>query len=193
MFFFFSDPNWVEQTTISPAPRTGTLGRQKRVIEPSVTPSTTPILVSGEDVKPRPMLKTFDKIVEIGSPESPLSKMSIMPNPLPNTSQAPENLDLLSPKSVTQLEFPTPERLLPIGQHKDGINTLADKVREVLSISEISHLKQESSFEKSEVTYTIKCTFFDVNLFVRFCLDVNFKRVPEMILHTAVKRIHRVV
>lgn len=153
---FFSDPNWVEQTSISPIPRT--LGRQKRIIEPSVTPSTTPIPVSTEDVKAstsKPTLKAIDKIAEIGSPESPLSKMNIMPNPLPNTSQAQENLDgLLSPKSVTQLEFPTPERLLPIGQHaKDGINTLADKVREVLSISEISHLKQESSFEKSEVFF----------------------------------------
>lgn len=99
------------------------------------------------------MLKSIDKIAEIGSPESPLSKMNIMPNPPPNNSIPLENMDgLLSPKSVTQLEFPTPERLLPIGQHaKDGFNTLADKVREVLSISEISHLKQESSFEKSEV------------------------------------------
>lgn len=144
----------MEQTSISPAPRT--LGRQKRIVEPSVTPSTTPVPPTSEESKvtsSKPTLKTFDKIAEIGSPESPLSKMNIMPNPLPNTSQAQENLDgLLSPKSVTQLEFPTPERLLPIGQHaKDGINTLADKVREVLSISEISHLKQESSFEKSEV------------------------------------------
>lgn len=144
----------MEQTSILPAPRT--LGRQKRIIEPSITPSTTPVPPTSEESKvsaSKPTLKTFDKIAEIGSPESPLSKMNIMPNPLPNTSQPQENLDgLLSPKSVTQLEFPTPERLLPIGQHaKDGINTLADKVREVLSISEISHLKQESSFEKSEV------------------------------------------
>ncbi|XP_055321973.1 protein unc-79 homolog isoform X3 [Sitodiplosis mosellana] len=155
-----TNPNWVEQKSVSPIPRT--LGRQKRIIEPSVTPSTTPVPISTEDVKAsssKPTIKAIDKIAEIGSPESPLSKMSIMPNPLPNTSQAQENLDgLLSPKSVTQLEFPTPEfpnpeRLLPIGQHaKDGINTLADKVREVLSIKEISHLKQESSFEKSEST-----------------------------------------
>lgn len=98
--------------------------------------------------------KTIEKIAEINSPESPLSKMSIMPNPLPNAAQLHGSLDgLLSPKSVTQLEFPTPERLLPIGQHaKDGMISLADKVREVLSISDISHLKQESSFEKSEVS-----------------------------------------
>lgn len=160
---FSSDPNWVEQTSVSPIPRT--LGRQKRIVEPSVTPSTTPVPISTEDVKAsssKPTVKAIDKIVEIGSPESPLSKMSIMPNPLPSHGQ--DNLDgLLSPKSVTQLEFPTPERLLPIGQHaKDGINTLADKVREVLSISEISHLKQESSFEKSEVFRSFfysKCIF----------------------------------
>lgn len=153
----------MEQTSVSPIPRT--LGRQKRIIEPSVTPSTTPVPISTEDVKAntsKPTLKAIDKIAEIGSPESPLSKMNIMPNPLPNISQAQENLDgLLSPKSVTQLEFPTPERLLPIGQHaKDGINTLADKVREVLSISEISHLKQESSFEKSEVFFFLKRKYF---------------------------------
>lgn len=140
------------------------MGRQKRVIEPSVTPHTTPIPISGDEVKTssgKPTLKNIDKIVEIGSPESPLSKMNIMPNPLPNTSPGQDNFDgLMSPKSVTQLEFPTPERLLPIGQHaKDGINTLADKVREVLSISEISHLKQESSFEKSEVKIFFEFSF----------------------------------
>lgn len=146
----------MEQMPVSPTHRT--LGRQTRVVEPSITPSTTPIPPTSEEIKaststPKPLIKSIDKIVEIGSPDSPLSKMNIMPNPPPNSSQMPENMDgLLSPKSVTQLEFPTPERLLPIGQHaKDGINTLADKVREVLSISEISHLKQESSFEKSEV------------------------------------------
>lgn len=43
--------------------------------------------------------------------------------------------------------------MLPIGQHaKPGITTLADKVREVLTTTDISHLKQESSFERSEVT-----------------------------------------
>lgn len=153
-FDFYLDQNWIEQTTISPTHRT--LGRQMRVIEPSVTPSTTPVPPTGEEVRSstaKPLLKSIDKIAEIGSPESPLSKMNIMPNLPPTNSIPPENMDgLLSPKSVRHLEFPTPERLLPIGQHaKDGINTLADKVREVLSISEISHLKQESSFEKSEV------------------------------------------
>lgn len=160
----------MEQAPVSPTHRT--LGRQTRVIEPSITPSTTPIPPTSEEIKaststPKPSLKSIDKIVEPESPESPLSKMNIMPNPPPSSSQIPENMDgLMSPKSVTQLEFPTPERLLPIGQHaKDGINTLADKVREVLSISEISHLKQESSFEKSEV-----CSY----LYSHFYLQIGF-------------------
>lgn len=113
----------------------------------------------------------------IGSPESPLSKMNIMPNPPPTSSQMPENMDgLMSPKSVTELEFPTPERLLPIGQHaKDGINTLAEKVREVLSISDISHLKQESSFEKSEVCIIFVEIIFVGNLRTKFIEIVSFE------------------
>lgn len=80
--------------------------------------------------------------------------MNIMPNLFPHTMPSSHGQldELMSPKSITQLEFPTPERLLPIGQYgKEGMSSLADKVREVLSINDISHLKQESSFEKSEV------------------------------------------
>lgn len=123
-----------------------TLGRQKRIVEATIV-----------DKIVQPTLKTIEKITEFGSPDSPLSKMNVMPNPLPNATQS--NLDGLLPSSTVaakrpmpQLEFPTPERLLPIGQHsKDAATTLADKVREVLSTTDISHLKQESSFERSEV------------------------------------------
>lgn len=143
------------------------LGRQKRIAEPSVTSAAAPTSHTITDEKisgtSRPVNKAIDKISEFGSPDSPLTKMNIMPNPLPKASQGMSLDGLLSPKSVTQLEFPTPERLLPIGQHaKEGAATLADKVREVLSISDISHLKQESSFEKSEVT--IWHTIFGLNL-----------------------------
>lgn len=149
------DPNWVQASAVSPTPRT--LGRQKRVVEPCVTPSSTPVpQTSSDDSKTsnehKASNKIFDKLAEIHSPESPLSRMSIMPNVFTQANAHTELDGLMSPKSVTQLEFPTPERLLPIGQHgKDGMGSLADKVREVLSINDISHLKQESSFEKSEV------------------------------------------
>lgn len=53
--------------------------------------------------------------------------------------------------SVSQLEFPTPERLLPIGQHgKDGISALVERVREALAIPDNIYMRQDS-LEKSEV------------------------------------------
>lgn len=53
--------------------------------------------------------------------------------------------------SIAQLELPTPERLLPIGQHgKEGLSALVEKVREALSVPDIRHLKQDS-LDKSEV------------------------------------------
>lgn len=44
--------------------------------------------------------------------------------------------------SLSQLEIPTQERLLPIGQlGKDGMASLVDKVREALSITDVAHIK----------------------------------------------------
>lgn len=52
--------------------------------------------------------------------------------------------------SVTQLELPTPERLLPIGQHgKESLTCLVDKVREALSVPDISHLRPDQRMDKS--------------------------------------------
>lgn len=171
--------NWVEQRITSPTPRH--LGRQKRVVEPSITPATTPISNTGispsnEEARGGPnsklssshnkrTLKSFDKSVDYGSPDSPLSKMNIMTNPAQDVADG-----MLSPKrfeivlmsetcndanifcSISQLEFPTPERLLPIGQHgKDGISSLVEKVREALAVPDISHLRHDS-LDKSEVS-----------------------------------------
>lgn len=97
--------NWTEQANMSPIPRT--LGRQKRIVEPSITPATTPIsltsIISIDETKSfsgktvQPVLNTFDKVHEFGSPDSPMSKMNVMPNPLPNISHGSLDL-LLSPK-----------------------------------------------------------------------------------------------
>lgn len=95
--------NWVEQRAISPTPKT--LGRQKRIIEPSITPATTPISYASpilmDEIKPStsrsgPAIKSFQRITEFGSPESPLSKMNVMLNPLP-VGQAKADT-VLSPK-----------------------------------------------------------------------------------------------
>lgn len=132
-----------------------TLGRQKRIVEATTV-----------DKIIQPTLKTIEKITEFGSPDSPLSKMHIMPNPLPHATPRTFDAILTSATSSSttttsavaigtvkrpQLEFPTPERLLPIGQHnKETALTFAEKMQEVLSTTDISHLKQESSFERSE-------------------------------------------
>lgn len=59
--------------------------------------------------------------------------------------------------SLSQLEFPTQERLLPIGQlGKDGMASLVDKVREALSISDIGHPKRGNN-DKTGVIQTNYC------------------------------------
>lgn len=149
-----SASNWSEQRSVSPAQKT--LGRQKRIIEPSLTPASTPISNNGtpqntgeESSKMfhRSDIRNFDRSLNYASPETPLSKMDLMIPP------ATENAEtLLSPRSIAQLEIPTPERLLPIGQHgKEGISALVDKVREALTIPDISHLKHDS-LDKSDVS-----------------------------------------
>lgn len=56
--------------------------------------------------------------------------------------------------SLSQLEIPTQERLLPIGQlgkdgnlplGKDGMTALVDKVREALSITDIGHTRRDNN------------------------------------------------
>lgn len=151
------DPSW-HSTSISPTHKT--LGRQKRIIEPSITPATTPVSQTGitsssndESSKSKSSNKknikttSIDRTINYGSPDSPMSKMNLMSPP------GQDNTDgLITPKSITQLELPTPERLLPIGQHgKDGITALVEKVREALTIPDISHLKQDS-LDKSDST-----------------------------------------
>lgn len=153
-----SSSNWQDHRGSS-SPRH--LGRQKRIIDPSVPISSTIVPSSsteGEQFKvvtgKPPHKKSFKNVERsaYGSPESPLSKMDIMSPP---TSSGDVTETLMSPKSIASLEIPTQERLLPIGPGKDGIATLADRVREALVIPDISHLRQDST-EKSESTTSPK-------------------------------------
>lgn len=148
--------NWSEQRSMSPALKT--LGRQKRIIEPSLTPASTPIpsLSTPQNIEEIPKalnrgdIKHFDLYQNYASPETPLSKMDLMIQPSAQSAEA-----LLCPRSIVQLEIPSPERLLPIGQYgKEGICALVDKVREALTIPDISHLKQ-TCVDKSEVSTII--------------------------------------
>ncbi|XP_058465419.1 protein unc-79 homolog isoform X4 [Malaya genurostris] len=148
-----NEPSWSEERTVSPALKT--LGRQKRIIEPSLTPASTPTsnngtshddgLDAGLKMFHESQVKQFELKYNYASPETPLSKMDLR-IPSPNESSD----DLLYLKSISQLEIPTPERLLPIGHlGKESISALADKVREVLTIPDINHLKH-NSFYKSD-------------------------------------------
>lgn len=110
--------------------------------------------------RPVPAIQNVQRMNEFGSPESPMTKMNVMLNPFPRTNpDQPDNL--VSPQSVSELEFPTPERLLPIGHHdKDGLGSLAEKVREALAVPDTSFLKQDS-FDKSEVSKVSSISRFD--------------------------------
>lgn len=45
--------------------------------------------------------------------------------------------DITSPHSISQLEFPTPERLLPVGGSQRDFSNLVERVRQALDISDI--------------------------------------------------------
>lgn len=45
--------------------------------------------------------------------------------------------DITSPHSVSQLEFPTPERLLPVGGPRRDFPSLVERVRQALDISDV--------------------------------------------------------
>lgn len=95
------------------------------------TPSQERLLPIGNS---RPVYKTIARTSRpeentYGSPDSPLSKMDVITvgSPVdPNLSQS----DVGSLHSVTQLELPPPERLLPIG----SLPSLVHHVRQVLGV-----------------------------------------------------------
>ncbi|XP_055852716.1 protein unc-79 homolog isoform X5 [Episyrphus balteatus] len=130
-----------------------TLGRHKTIVETSTVTSTSSSSPGTEDSrhsgsKPgtngsnnngKPTIHRLEK-KNYGSPDSPLSKMSVMPNP---SESETEISSLPAPKKITQLEIPTPERLLPIGP-QEGVPALVDRIREGLKLPDISHLKQDS-------------------------------------------------
>jgi len=47
--------------------------------------------------------------------------------------------EITSPHSISQLEFPTPERLLPVGPQRD-FPSLVERIRQALNISDVEGL-----------------------------------------------------
>ncbi|XP_070143121.1 protein unc-79 homolog isoform X3 [Drosophila kikkawai] len=115
------------------------IGRHKTIVECSAGNSSSSADDSRQKKSQTKSLKRTDK--NYGSPESPLSKMSVMPNPRDEVDEGMQSLP--PPKSIAALEIPTPERLLPIGT-QDSVATLVERVRDGLNIPDISHLKQDS-------------------------------------------------
>ncbi|XP_037730942.1 protein unc-79 homolog isoform X5 [Drosophila subpulchrella] len=115
------------------------IGRHKTIVECSAGNSSSSADDSRQKKSQTKSLRRTDK--NYGSPESPLSKMSVMPNPRDEVDEGMQSLP--PPKSIAALEIPTPERLLPIGT-QDSVATLVERVRDGLNLPDISHLKQDS-------------------------------------------------
>lgn len=131
----------------SPVPRA--LGRQQRIIDTNGVQQPSTSNLDDHKKTPSTYVRTIDRKNNFyGSPESPLSKMDIMSPP--ETDLSTDGTDtLLSPSSL-KLEIPTPERLLPIGNMgKESVSSLVDRVREALSIPDISHLKSQDHLDKN--------------------------------------------
>jgi len=126
------------------------IGRHKTIVECSAGNSSSSADDSRQKKSQTKSLRRTDK--NYGSPESPLSKMSVMPNPRDEVDEGMQSLP--PPKSIAALEIPTPERLLPIGT-QDSVATLVERVRDGLNLPDISHLKQDSL----DVSESTKPTF----------------------------------
>ncbi|XP_017847927.1 protein unc-79 homolog isoform X4 [Drosophila busckii] len=121
------------------------IGRHKTIVECSAGTSSSSADEARQKKTQAKTLRCADK--SYGSPDSPLSKMNVMPNPR-------DELDaglLPTPKNIAALEIPTPERLLPIGT-QDTVAGLVERVRDGLSLPDISHLRQQDSLDVSEST-----------------------------------------
>ncbi|XP_064549249.1 protein unc-79 homolog isoform X2 [Drosophila montana] len=124
-------------SSAAPAVVAKPIGRHKTIVECSAGTSSSSAEESRHKKSQTKSLRHSDKAY--GSPDSPLSKMNVMPNPR-------DELDagLLPPsKNIAALEIPTPERLLPIGT-QDTVATLVERMRDGLNLPDISHLKQDS-------------------------------------------------
>ncbi|XP_023036491.1 protein unc-79 homolog isoform X4 [Drosophila willistoni] len=125
-----------------PPPPTKPIGRHKTIVECSAGNSGSSSTDDSRQKKSQAKSLKRNEKMNYGSPDSPLSKMSVMPNPRDEPDEAAA-AGLPPPKSIAALEIPTPERLLPIGT-QDTVAALVERVRDGLNLPDISHLKQDS-------------------------------------------------
>ncbi|XP_061398617.1 protein unc-79 homolog [Musca vetustissima] len=134
----------VEQPPLQSAASKKPMGRHKTIIECSAGTSSSSngnddsrLSANHKKASSKSLKSKSEKAY--GSPDSPLSKMSVMPNPVDELEQN----NLPPPKNIAALEIPTPERLLPIGT-QESVSAIAERMREGLNLPDISHLKQDS-------------------------------------------------
>lgn len=128
------------------------LGRQQRIID---TNGQQPSTSSSSDEHHKKSKASFIRhsYTHFGSPESPLSRMDILSPPdTSDISTDGNDTPLLTPTSV-KLEFPMPERLLPIG-NMGNVAGICERVREALAIPDISHLKSQDNLDRAETSQT---------------------------------------
>lgn len=120
----------------SPSPTPRVLGRQQRIID-----------TNGEELK-KSQVRALDPNNFYGSPESPLSRMDVLspPDDTDISTDGTETVD--TAMEVKRLELPAPERLLPIGgPSKENLLSIVDRVRDGLSIPDISHLRSNENLD----------------------------------------------
>ncbi|XP_072766929.1 protein unc-79 homolog isoform X2 [Anoplolepis gracilipes] len=123
-----------------------------------------------------------------GSPESPLSKMDILTvsSSFEQDSETCVSSDITSPHSVSQLEFPTPERLLPVGGPQRDFPSLVERVRQALNISDVEDTNKSNDNTKHD-TRDVVLTKQDSGgtsenmsaSLVPMCNEINSSRSPS--------------
>ncbi|XP_076235457.1 UNC-79 domain-containing protein [Calliopsis andreniformis] len=108
---------------------------------PLTTPTVERLLPIGTVIRPagpRPAQRILRCEDTYGSPESPLSKMDVLTvsSSFDQDSETCMSSDITSSRSISQLEFPMPERLLPVGPPRD-FSGLVEHVRQALGVQEI--------------------------------------------------------
>ncbi|XP_015191031.1 PREDICTED: protein unc-79 homolog isoform X6 [Polistes dominula] len=129
---------------------------------PMVTPTIERLLPIGTATRPTAS-RTTQRILRCedtyGSPESPLSKMDMLTvsqgSSFEQDSETCMSSDVTSPRSISQLEFPMPERLLPVGPQRD-ISRLAERVRQVLGVPDIDDTNRKNNDIKDESNTPLK-------------------------------------
>ncbi|XP_074099660.1 UNC-79 domain-containing protein isoform X1 [Cotesia typhae] len=111
-----------------------------------VTPTVERLLPIGNSGMRSAIPRSAHRLIRddtFGSPESPLSKMDVLTvsSSFEQDSETGASSDVTSPRSMSQLEFPMPERLLPIGGIQGQcISGLVERVRQALGVPEDDQL-----------------------------------------------------